>query len=267
MTDDDASVHEMTRLLRNLDRDRLALDDGTAERLLGAGLSKDDAPPEYRRVAEALALLAVPATAAELEGEQPAVASIAARLAAPDAGSPRRTKISVRRVVQLSLASVAGGVALLGGLAAANALPGAAQGVASDVLGNVGISVPNPNAHAGSHPDTRGDSGSHPGTPPSNHGGDVSDVARNTTATGADKGAAVSNVASDGRSQAGDDHASNTTPTSTPPVSVPNDGGTGTADTASDGHSSTGTGTADTSSDGHSADGSGNAVSGLANKP
>jgi len=190
MSDDDASVREMTYLLRKLDRDRLALDDGTAERLLGTGLSKDDAPPEYRRVAEALALLAAPATAAELDGEQPAVAAIAAQLAAHGVGSPRRTQTSMRRLVQISLASVAGGVTLLGGLAAANALPGAAQGVASDVLGHVGISVPDPNAHA----DTRGDSGSNPAptsTPPSNHGGDVSNVARTTPATGADKGAAL----------------------------------------------------------------------------
>src|SRR5439155_89370 len=123
--------------------------------------------------------------------EQRAVASIATRLAAQHAGSPRRTKMSRRRLVQVSLASVVGGVTLLSGLAAANALPGAAQGVASDVLGHVGISVPDPNEHAGDQPDQRGDSGSNPApngkpptsTPPSNHGGDVSNVARNTPAT------------------------------------------------------------------------------------
>jgi len=41
-------------------------------------------------------------------------------------------------------------------------------------------------------------------------------------------------------------------------VTTPNGGGTSTANTASDGHSSTGTGTADTASDGHSSAGSSN---------
>ena len=48
-------------------------------------------------------------------------------------------------------------------------------------------------------------------------------------------------------------------PASTPPVSTPNSGGTGTADTASGGASSTGTSTANTSSGGASSAGSGNA--------
>jgi hypothetical protein len=43
------------------------------------------------------------------------------------------------------------------------------------------------------------------------------------------------------------------------PVPVPNEGGTGTADTASGGASDAGTTTADTESDGHSSEGSGNA--------
>jgi hypothetical protein len=47
-------------------------------------------------------------------------------------------------------------------------------------------------------------------------------------------------------------------PSSTPPVSTPNSGGTGTADTASGESSSTGTGTAGTSSNGASGAGSGN---------
>jgi hypothetical protein len=48
-------------------------------------------------------------------------------------------------------------------------------------------------------------------------------------------------------------------PSSTPPVSTPNSGGTGTANTASGGNSSTGTSTADTASGGASAKGSANA--------
>jgi len=49
-------------------------------------------------------------------------------------------------------------------------------------------------------------------------------------------------------------------PSSTPPVSTPNSGGTGTADTASGGSSSTGTGAAGSSSSGASSSGSGNSA-------
>jgi hypothetical protein len=130
-----------------------------------------------------------------------------------------------RRIAQLSAAATVGAVSLFGGLAAANALPGAAQGVASEMLSHLGLQVGTPNDHAGTHPDG---SPSVPSTDSSTNGqgSTISDLARNTSATGVAKGAAVSSAASSGQSQAGqhgqtDVTTVDTPPTSTPPVSVP----------------------------------------------
>ncbi len=48
------------------------------------------------------------------------------------------------------------------GLAYAGALPGAAQSVASAMLAKLGVTVPGPNAHAGTHPGSRGQSATAP---------------------------------------------------------------------------------------------------------
>jgi hypothetical protein len=142
----------------------------------------------------------------------------------------------------------------------AGALPGAAQDVASSVLSSVGVSTPDPDGHAGDHPDTRGNSADHtstdaPSSPPSDpgKGADISSLATTTNATGIAKGAEISSAASDGQSQAGQNPG-------TPPVSTPNTGGTPTADTASGDNSSPGTGIANNASDGHGAAGSDNAA-------
>ena len=115
------------------------------------------------------------------------------------------------------------GLVLSGGLSAAGALPGAAQDVAHDVLGTMGISVPDPNTNAGDHPDTRGDHADAQGEP-----SPVSDIARTTTATGVDKGAEISTLASQGQSRAGTQPGapaagppSSVPPVPTPPVSTP----------------------------------------------
>ena len=76
------------------------------------------------------------------------------------AGTPSLTA----RRARLRVAAVAGGttLALLGGgvaAAATGSLPHAAQTVAKDVLGTVGVHVPGPDRHAGDHPDQRGHSG------------------------------------------------------------------------------------------------------------
>ena len=60
-------------------------------------------------------------------------------------------------------------------------------------------------------------------------------------------------------SQAGDHGGQGSAAAGAAPVDTPNDGGTDTADEASDGASESGTDTADDSSDGRSEDGSGNA--------
>jgi hypothetical protein len=104
-------------------------------------------------------------------------------------------------------------------------LPGAAQGVASDMLDHLGLQVGTPNDHAGTHPDGS-PSGPSSDSPTSGQGSSISDLARNTAATGVDKGAVVSIAASGGQSQAGqhgqpDVTTAATPPTDTPPVSVP----------------------------------------------
>jgi hypothetical protein len=182
-----------------------------------------------------------------------------------------------RRIGQLVTVGVIGGMTLLGGLAAANALPGFAQGIASDVLGQIGVTVPGPDGHAGTEPGERGRSDdavqgetSSSSSSSNGKGTEVSNLARTTPLEGVDKGAAISAEASDGKSQAGqsDPPAANApAETPTPPVEVPSAGGTGTADTASGGSSDQGTGIADSQSDGHSSAGAGNAADGLSNRP
>jgi hypothetical protein len=121
-------------------------------------------------------------------------------------------------------------------------------------LGTIGVSVPSPNDHAGDHPNVRGKSGQHPdGTanatsngnkPTDNKGSEISNLAHTTDATGADKGAVISNAASDGKSHAGEDHGSAVKPATagTTTVPGPNNGANGTADQHSGGASSAGPG-------------------------
>ena len=98
----------------------------------------------------------------------------------------------------LAAATLAGttGVALAGGL------PGAAQNVASSMLAKVGLSVPAGDGHADTHATVR--SGlSDQAQGPASTGADISDLATTTDLTGVAKGAAVSTLASGGKSHAG----------------------------------------------------------------
>jgi hypothetical protein len=123
--------------------DRFALDAGTAERLGTGAVDVDDAPPEYRDVAAVLLVLGEPPESWELRGGPAVAERIAATVteARTERSVSRSRRFASRtRVAVASL--VASGLALTGGLAAAGALPGPAQRVASVVLGEVGISVP-----------------------------------------------------------------------------------------------------------------------------
>src|SRR5687767_1040556 len=104
-----------------------------------------------------------------------------------------------RRAIAVSLV---GGLALVGGAAAAaGALPGAASPTAGEHVSDA-ETTGTPNEHAGTHPDTRGQSAD-----ASAHGTEVSELAKTTTAVGVDKGAEVSALASGGKSHAGDNGA------------------------------------------------------------
>ena len=117
---------EWERLVARLERtDELALDDGTASRLLSGNLAPDDAPPAHRRTAEAVAALTAPPRPHEVAAQQEAVIRLSHELAAQaKRRDHRRVKLRKgRRVLQLTATMTIGGAVLLGGLAAAGALP------------------------------------------------------------------------------------------------------------------------------------------------
>jgi hypothetical protein len=151
----------------------LFLDPDTADRLLSGSMSCDDAPPEYRSVSLALATLRAASTESELVGESAAVASIAAVLAASGARALKRRRSRVSRALRhyaTAIGSLMIAWVLFSGLAAANALPQAAQHVASEVLRTFGVRVPDPGRRPGPDGDTSGRSNEHaplPASPPS----------------------------------------------------------------------------------------------------
>jgi hypothetical protein len=238
----DVPTSDMRRLLaRMADRDH-ALDPNTANRLLDGELAIDDVPPSARSVARVVESVRANATEAELAGQPAAVATLTAliRRASLDDANPQRTPMSKQRIFQFAAAGTIGAMTLFSGLAAANALPGAAQSVASEVLGKVGVSVPNPDDHAGTHPGNRGESSSNvpdntsttsaaessTTTSTNGKGSEISGLAHSTTATGEDKGAVISGAASDGKSHAGEPHGTDAseTPDTTPAVTTTSNG-------------------------------------------
>jgi hypothetical protein len=240
----------------------LPLDLNTADRLLAGDIAPEDAPPGYGEVAAVVRAVLTEPAVDELDGEAKMVALVTLSLRESSSGpSPRRSLMPFALTrPRLSAALVAALLACTAGLASAGSLPGAAQDIASEMLAQVGIAVPGPNDNAGTHPDVRGSSEITPSA--GEKGSAVSQLATGDELTGLDKGAAVSSVASDGKSQAGTHGSPSRAAGGSAPVETPNDGGTGTADTASGGASGAGTSTADDASDGRSGAGSGNAGSG-----
>jgi hypothetical protein len=237
------------------------LDLDTADRLLAGTVAPEDAPPGYANVARLLESAAAEPTADQLSHETEVVAMVARAVRSSSSihtASPRRffMPFALSRP-RISAAFVAVTLACTAGLASAGSLPGAAQDIASSMLAKVGISVPGPNEHAGTHPSVRGSSSDASSDAVTRS--DIAELATTTDLTGVDKGAAISGAASDGKSQAGQ-HGSASGGSA--PVDTPNNGGTGTADTASGGKSSQGTSTADAASGGASSAGSGNSSNG-----
>jgi hypothetical protein len=218
--------------------------------------------------------LRVPGLEHELSDQAQSVAAFTAALgAAATVDRPRRGPVKSRRYrFALSLALSGAALVATSGLAYAGALPGAAQDTAKGVLAGLGVTVPGPNQHAGTHPDSRGNSAAAPGHAATTAGtgtdatGDtgsgkgkgaaISTLARTTTATGRDKGAIISTAASGGKSHAGNPPGQASAHHST---GTTDQGGTGTADGASGGNNSHGSSTAQAASGGHSSAGSGNA--------
>ena len=128
----------MRRLLR-AHHDRLALDQGMAERLLTRRLARADAPPAYARVADLLAAASAPPDAEELAGEAAVVAAFAAAVRSRPVRlhTPRRSRVFAK-LLTAKAAAVALGVLAAGGVAAAatGTLPAPAQQVAHAVFGS-----------------------------------------------------------------------------------------------------------------------------------
>ncbi len=163
------------------------IDDQTVDRLLRGRLAPDDAPPGYSDVASILLAVASHPAQEELSMQTEHVA--AARTLVGRSALRRHARI--RRLTAGLM--VAGALAAVPGLAAANVLPDAAQNAVSGVLDKVGISVPNTQDHPTEAPADH----------PASTGTEISGLATTTDATGVAKGVAISSVASGGKSQAG----------------------------------------------------------------
>jgi hypothetical protein len=137
--------------------DEHLLDDATAARLLRGELGPDDAPPPYRHVAGTVRELRRAQSGASSAQESSVVAAMAEQILASAPMLPTSTTArsngTRRRAAQLVAVGAVAGFTLWVGFASANALPGAAQRVASAVLGKIGISVPSPDDTAAVHPD------------------------------------------------------------------------------------------------------------------
>jgi hypothetical protein len=139
-----------------------------------------------------------------------------------------------------AVGALAGALTLVGGLAAAGALPGVASDHATDATTNAGVTTPAPNVDAGDHPDGSGELDANDSQAPTTEADDteapdteapetdapdteaqeneqdqangkgatISSIAHDPSLTGREKGAAVSDAASEGKSHAGEDHGS-----------------------------------------------------------
>jgi len=249
-------------LWRDFDREmqRLPLDLDTADRLLAGNVPPADAPPGYETVASLLNGLRVDEGRARRRDYT--VPELVQGRCAPLLETKSKPRRSTLHRFKLAGAAVAGALACTTGFAFAGSLPGATQDVASSMLAKVGVTVPGPDEHAGTHPSVRGSSSpdvaasdrgeENDKAAPENgegKGAEISELATTTELTGVEKGAAISTLASDGKSQAGHH-------------------GQATADhRAATNQTSDGAATANEASGGHSTAGMDNAAAGQAHRP
>lgn len=229
-------------------RHRYPIDPGTADRLASGRLAADDAPPGYRRGAALLQTAGSgtghlgSSAGADVAAVSNAVRELHGRTRTPS----RRTRMPSTLIIAKALAALSA-VTLSGSVAAAATgnLPTALQDRVANAVEHVGVNLPGGD-HAVEAADHAGNSAD---AADSGQGADISDTARTTDATGVDKGAEISDQASDGKSRAGDEHGA---PGSNPAgVDTPNGGGLDTAGTASDGANRAGAGhAADAAGDG-----------------
>jgi len=172
-------------------------------------LDPDAAPEE--RVTSLLEAASAPTEPGPSLGELEALAAFRAT----HGPASRRSSVSSRfSSVRVTVGATLGALLLTGGVgaaAAAGSLPGAAQDTASEWLSKVGVTVPTAGDRAKPHDDRSDDSGEAErpaGTTPDSRGEAISGLARNPGESGVDKGAKISELASEGRSRAGERGAS-----------------------------------------------------------
>ncbi|MFM7061169.1 MAG: hypothetical protein ACKOZL_08310 [Actinomycetes bacterium] len=167
---------------------RTPIDPATADRMLDGLVLPDDAPPGFAGVVGALGTLRA---FGELEPHPEASvhpAALAATVVShTDGGTPMR-----HRRLATVLAAAVGSVGILGGLAAAGALPAAVGHAAQRAAVGLGLAQEASTREHIQAPDVTT-------TTAGGRGDAVSELATSTGLSGADKGRAVSELASDGR--------------------------------------------------------------------
>lgn len=210
----------------------------------------------FQEVDEVLAAACAPASPAELAGEAAALAAFRAAGPAPVpqggsrtrwwGGHPRRIPASRLAIVAVAAFGLLG---VSGAAAATGSLPGPAQDTARAVLSTVGVEVPRGNGRTTAPGQLKDkdqdtdkaarDKAANDGVPRSDEpkvpaetpaaggatsngqGATISSIAQDPALTGADKGAAVSDAASDGKSKAGEERSRAGQPPTGPPSSLP----------------------------------------------
>jgi hypothetical protein len=212
---------EMSRMM--MARHRHRTDPGTAERLAAGRLDPDDTPPGYRRVAALLGTAGMtPGPRGTAEATDIAAMAAAIReVHTPTPNSPRRKSPMLPNIAAAKALAVLSAFVLPATAAAAATghLPSAVQDKVANAVDHVGFNLPGgDDAEGADHADGADAKGA-----------SISDTARNTDATGVEKGAEISGLAShEGASRAGEeDHGA---PESNPAgVDTPSSGGIGTA--------------------------------------
>ena len=136
--------------------------DARVDRLIESARSlQTDGSGAFPRLEALLAAAAAPDSGPQ-PGEREVLDSYRDLLVGTPSLAARRRR---RQVAVVAITSTV--VALGGGVAAAatGSLPGAAQSTAQSMLGVLGVHVPGPNPHSGTHPDQRGKSGEDHGKP------------------------------------------------------------------------------------------------------
>ncbi len=207
------------------------IDSDLAEDLLSGRASAGDLPAGAAVVASLLDEL----TRHDVNDPAPALVTAMAATARntfEHAALPTRRHPMIAKVLTAKVAAVAAVLAFTatGAATATGTLPDAAQDGISKAASHVGINLPeSANDRAREATEDRGPD-SDVGPADGNHGTDVSGVATETDATGADKGAEISTTARDGHGQApggsADTPAATGTDDNPAPVDTPNPGGT-----------------------------------------